>query len=65
MTERHDNELRCVLNSLGECLAKVPEACQCKQMPETVYLDARKNLLWGVDDGELPRADSNIEKAPK
>lgn len=35
---------RCVLNSLGECLAKIPEACRCQQMPKTVYEEARAAL---------------------
>lgn len=45
----HEKDMSCVLNSLGECLAKVPEACQCRQMPELVFADARKRLLGTVE----------------
>lgn len=48
MTEHgHERDMQCVLNNLGECLAKIPEACQCKRMPELMYLEARKRF-----DGE-------------
>lgn len=45
MTERaHDDWVkdmgRCVLNGLGECLAKAPVACVCNRMPELVYMEA-------------------------
>ena len=36
--------VRCVLNNLGECLAKTPEACLCQQMPKAVYEEARRAL---------------------
>jgi hypothetical protein len=42
MTERWENALPCVLNNLGECLAKTPEACQCRQMAKDVYEDAAR-----------------------
>ena len=51
MTFEHSRDLRCVLNSLGECLANVPEACQCMKMPRLVYEEARKK--FGDVDGEI------------
>lgn len=56
----HERDMRCVLNSLGECLAKVPMACLCRQMPETVFAEAHNRLLlctleqqkrWTAQDG--------------
>jgi hypothetical protein len=35
---------RCVINNLGECLARVPEACACRQMPRAVFEAARAAL---------------------
>lgn len=39
------SDLRCVLNDFGECLAKVPEACLCKQMPKREFEEARYRIL--------------------
>lgn len=41
------NHPRCVLANLGQCIARVPEACQCIKMPVLVYIDALK--AQGVD----------------
>jgi hypothetical protein len=35
--ERWDNAMACVWNHLRECLAKVPEACLCRQMSADEY----------------------------
>jgi hypothetical protein len=32
-----DRDLACVLNNMQECLAIVPLACLCRQMPMLVY----------------------------
>lgn len=45
MADEWCRDMRCVLNSLGECLAKVPEACQCKKMPRLVFEEARARCL--------------------
>lgn len=36
---------RCVLNDLGECLAKIPQACLCALMPRAVYEERRRKLF--------------------
>ena len=52
MTEDHTKLLRCVLNDMGECLARIPEACLCLQMPADVLEKARR--FFG--DGGEPRS---------
>lgn len=42
-------DMRCVLNSLGECLANCPEACVCKQMPKVVFEDYMRTFGEKVD----------------
>jgi hypothetical protein len=37
MSEDDTKLLRCVLNDMGSCLAKIPEACLCLQMPRDVF----------------------------
>jgi hypothetical protein len=34
--------MRCLLNDGGECLAKVPEACICMQMPREVVEEMKR-----------------------
>jgi hypothetical protein len=41
-------DLRCVLNDLGECIAKTPEACQCKQMTKREYIEFLLEIKDGV-----------------
>lgn len=38
----------CVLNDLRECIARIPAACQCQQMPWHIYDSARDKIL-GID----------------
>lgn len=43
---------RCVLNSMGECLANIPVACICHQMLHRVFQQAWDRLMPPVVDGE-------------
>ena len=38
-------DLKCVRNDLGDCIAKIPQACVCKNMPKMVYEAARNSLM--------------------
>lgn len=38
------SDLICVLGRGGECVAKTPEACLCRQMPELIYRRERDRL---------------------
>jgi hypothetical protein len=42
MSERLDKLMRCVLNDMGDCLAKTREACLCAQMPRDVFEQAQR-----------------------
>lgn len=52
MSEDWKKTLACVLNDGRECLAKVPVACQCRQMPEALYHDLR--FRWMKTKEDLP-----------
>lgn len=41
------NDLICVLGPSMECVAKTPEACLCRQMPEAIYRRERA-ARWRV-----------------
>jgi hypothetical protein len=50
MTEEdHTKLLRCVLNGMGKCLANIPEACLCLQMPPDVF-----EAAWRYFNEPLP-----------
>lgn len=48
----HERDMRCVWNDLGECLAKVPQACLCRQMRPHEYKKYLERFN-GRTDGEL------------
>lgn len=40
---------RCIFNNMGDCIAKIPEACECSKMPDMLYRGARA-VLEAVGD---------------
>jgi hypothetical protein len=39
--------MACVYNNLGDCIAKIPEACQCQKLPELEYRRAVNQIKRG------------------
>lgn len=53
----------CVVNFLGGCIAKVPVACVCAQMPDDDYRRALRDALYGNIDRMIRSKDT--PPAPK
>jgi len=52
VTDDPARAMRCPLNNGGECLARVPVACLCRQMDETLFRELQDRMLGREHDND-------------
>jgi hypothetical protein len=53
--------MRCLYSDDAKCIANIPEACCCAQMPRFAYVEALRRRIEEVLDGQKTQAETDPE----